>query len=584
MSETDKFEGLQDGESRENDVYTGSYVSESSDDIYTTPEVVEVADVIEETETVSVVTDTHGLFSGNHADSQNPYGNQNGNYDEQPPYMNPTGNYGMQSPYGNQNQRGSYGVQSPYGNQNQQGGYDGQVPYGNQNQQGGYDGQVPYGNQNQQGGYDGQVPYGNQNQQGGYGGQVPYGNQNQQGGYGGQVPYGNQNGGYGIQPAYGSQNQSGNDAQSPYGKQNQGGNGDAQSSYGNPAGSYGVQPPYGSQQAGGGYGGQPPFGGQPPYDNPYSPYAMPQKKQNTGLLIGIVIGIIVLFLVAVFALASRAVDLLSEKEKEDLRRDVYDFDDDYDYNYHDDDYDDDLDYDYKYEYDYSDFFSDDDFYADDYSDDAEYDDRYYDLHDEIRTDLSYQVRMEDFEYETDYDNTIILANIPVVSGEDVPNLDKINKDIRKEVDEMTALFESEYESHISESEENYFVATLAGYVAYMDEDKLSIAWQEEMYSDRDSGVYLRSINVDMKNGVILDNEDILAIDDEFSVEFRQKSDEQNGEISYLTYMTDQQITDYFKSDDIIVFYTPKGMEIGFNYEEGWVTVTYEEYEKYLKVF
>ena len=441
MSETDKFEGLQDGESRENDVYTGSYVSESSDDIYTTPEVVEVADVIEETETVSVVTDTHGLFSGNHADSQNPYGNQNGNYDEQPPYMNPTGNYGMQSPYGNQNQLGSYGVQSPYGNQNQQGGY------------------------------------------------------------GGQPPYGNQNGGYGIQPAYGSQNQSGNDAQSPYGKQNQGGNGDAQSSYGNPAGSYGVQPPYGSQQAGGGYGGQPPFGGQPPYDNPYSPYAMPQKKQNTGLLIGIVIGIIVLFLVAVFALASRAVDLLSEKEKEDLRRDVYDFDDDYDYNYHDDDYDDDLDYDYKYEYDYSDFFSDDDFYADDYSDDAEYDDRYYDLHDEIRTDLSYQVRMEDFEYETDYDNTIILANIPVVSGEDVPNLDKINKDIRKEVDEMTALFESEYESHISESEENYFVATLAGYVAYMDEDKLSIAWQEEMYSDRDSGVYLRSINVDMKTGL-----------------------------------------------------------------------------------
>ena len=43
-------------------------------------------------------------------------------------------------------------------------------------------------------------------------------------------------------------------------------------------------------------------------------------------------------------------------------------------------------------------------------------------------------------------------------------------------------------------------------------------------------------------------------------------------------------TGYFKSDDIIVFYTPNGMEIGFNYEEGWVTVTYEEYEKYLKVF
>ena len=83
---------------------------------------------------------------------------------------------------------------------------------------------------------------------------------------------------------------------------------------------------------------------------------------------------------------------------------------------------------------------------------------------------------------------------------------------------------------------------------------------------------------------MLENEQMLAIDDAFSVDFRTRSDEQNGEISDLTYMTDQQITQYFLSDDVIVFYTPKGMEIGFNYENGWVTVTYEEYEQYLKVF
>ena len=530
MNEPDKWEGLQEKESRDNDVYTDPYVSESSNDIYTTPEVVETAVVVEETESEPAVADTHGLFSGNHADTQIPFGNQSqGGYGVQPPYGDQNGAYGAQPPYGNQNQQGGYVTQPPYGNQNQQGGYPVQPPYGNQNQQGGYAAQPMYGSQNQQGGYPVQPPYGSQNQQGGYPVQPPYGNQNQQGGYGTQSFYGN-------------------------------------------------------QQAGGGYGGQPPFGGQPPYDNPYSPYAAPQKKQNAGLIIGIVIGIIVLFLVAVFALASKAVNMLSEKEKEEIRRDVYDFDDDYDYNYHDDDYDDGLDYDYKYEYDYSDFFSDDDFYDYDYYDDAEYDDRYYNLHNEIQSDLSYQVDLEDFEYESDYSNAYITASIPVISGEDVPNLDKINEDIRKEVDEMTALFEAEYESHIKESEENYFLASLVGYVAYMDEDKLSIAWQEEMYSDRDGFVYLQSINIDMKNGVILDNEDILAVDDEFSVEFRQKSDEQNGEISYLTYMTDQQITNYFKSDDIIVFYTPKGMEIGFNYEEGWVTVTYEEYEKYLKVF
>ena len=88
----------------------------------------------------------------------------------------------------------------------------------------------------------------------------------------------------------------------------------------------------------------------------------------------------------------------------------------------------------------------------------------------------------------------------------------------------------------------------------------------------------------MENGVVLDNEDMLSIDDDFSVDFRTRSDEQNGEIYYLTSMTDQQITEYFNSPDVIVFYTPQGMEIGFNYEEGWVTVTYDEYEQYLKVF
>jgi hypothetical protein len=88
----------------------------------------------------------------------------------------------------------------------------------------------------------------------------------------------------------------------------------------------------------------------------------------------------------------------------------------------------------------------------------------------------------------------------------------------------------------------------------------------------------------MEKGVILDNNDMLSIDDDFSVDFRKRSDKQNGEIDYLTYLTDQQITDYFESDDIIVFYTPMGMEIGFNYEQGWVTVTYEDYEQYLKVF
>ena len=425
-----------------------------------------------------------------------------------------------------------------------------------------YGGQVPYGSGQQGGAYGGQMPYGNPYQQGGaYGGQMPYGNPYQQGGtYGGQSPYGN------------GQQDSGYDSQSSYGDGQQGSVYGGQSSYGDgqQGSSYDSQTPYGNPyQQSGGFGGQPPIGGQPPFDNPYSPYAMPQKKQHAGLIVGIVVAIVILFLIAVFALANKVVNLLSEKEKQDLRRDVYEFDDDYDYEVDDYLYDD-----YDYDYDY-----------DDYNYDYDYDyDQYYTLHDEIRDDLSYGVEFSYQEYETDYENVDISASMPVVVGEDVTNLGTINEEIQKEVSRVSEFFEQEYESHVKENEDAYFEAVFEAYVAYMDEDKLSIVYDERIYTDLGGSVELVSINVDMKNGVVLENEDMLTIDDEFSVDFRTRSDEQNGEIDYLTYMPDQQITSYLNSSSLIVFYTPKGMEIGFNYEEGWVTVTYEDYEQYLKIF
>lgn len=529
MNESDQnLEGRQE-EKRENS-YTDPYVSESSPDSYTAPEVVVASPVSEENSVPAAVVDTHGLFSGNQQQNTGMY------------QAGPSGsNYGSQLPYGNQ-AGGGYGSQIS-------GGYGGQFPYGDQaggRGQAPYNGQSSYGSQagggvqtsyNDQNPYDAPTFYGNQ--AGGYGGQMPYNGQ-----AGGQPPYGNQPG-YGGQTAYNGQN--------PYGNQ-----------------------PYYGSQAGGGYGGQPPFGGQPPYINPYNPYAVPQKKQHTGLIVGIVIVILLLFLAAVFALASKAVHMLSEKEKEEIRQDVYDFEDDYNDNHHDAyDYDYDLDdgygYDGYYDYDY------------DYSEE-EYDDRYYTLQQDLKYDLFYEMNIEEYEYETDYDNVLITAAIPVISGDDVPNLDKLNEGIRKEVDRITELFEKDYEAHVKEDKESYFGATMAGYVTYMDEDKLSVVYQEEIYSDLGGGVYLICINIDMKSGVILDNEEMLEANDDFSIDFRQRSDEQNGEIEYLYYMTDQQITDYFNSDNIIVFYTPMGMEIGFNYEEGWVTATYEDYEKYLKVF
>ena len=97
--------------------------------------------------------------------------------------------------------------------------------------------------------------------------------------------------------------------------------------------------------------------------------------------------------------------------------------------------------------------------------------------------------------------------------------------------------------------------------------------------------YIITANVDMENNMALTNSQILDIDDAFSIDFRNRCQKQNGEIEVLSLFTDQDITDLLTNDtSLIIAYTPVGMEIGFNYYYGWVTVTYQDYQKFQNHF
>lgn len=544
MSEPGNFDPIIE-ENENKDSSVDPYKTETSSDIYATPEVaLEPADAGTET-TPAVVTDTHGLFSGNGGQGGFPAAGrqpQAGNvYPEGQSMSDYNGSMG--SPYGG-NVNPSYGG-GPYSGSGAYGGNTGNT-YGSNSYSGG---NSAYGRN--AGNAYGANPYN--------GGDNAYGS-NPASPYGAN-PY---NGG-----AYGG------NTGSPYG-----GN-----TYNTPGtgNSYGA-PGNGAGQPGGGYGGPPPYGGPPYGNNPYSPFAAPQKKQHTGLIIAIVLIIIFLFLVAVCALAykisTQVDDQYKENHKTEKDKSAYDFEDDYEYHHDDDD-----DYDYDYDYNDDDYLYDDDY---GYNQDDTEDDRYYSLHDDIRNNLSYSATFEYYTYETNDENIDIYVTYPVIEGENVPNLEKLNDTIYQEVTDVTEFYEEEVASYMKQNEDSYFSANSFGYVTYMDEDKLSIVFQESVYTDVFSDLYvmdyLYCINIDMTNGVVLDNKEMLSIDDAFSVDFRTRSDEQNGEIYTLTSMMDQQITEYFNSDDVIVFYTPMGMEIGFNHEDGWVTVTYEEYEEFLKVF
>lgn len=212
---------------------------------------------------------------------------------------------------------------------------------------------------------------------------------------------------------------------------------------------------------------------------------------------------------------------------------------------------------------------------------------YYVFANDIHGGLSYDVEFlsylkDDFAAEG-AGSVLVEFSYPHITG-DVQNLDGINETLQEEIWVVEEYVASSYAPYLSEGEE--FVFEGECYVTYMSEDILSVIYVEYGYLDGSfMESYVVSYNVDMEMGIVLNNTHLLAVDDGFSVDFRERCKLQNGEIEELEYMSDQEITYYLTDNDyLIVFYTPLGMEVGFNYYEGWVTVTYKDYEKYQEKF
>ncbi len=199
--------------------------------------------------------------------------------------------------------------------------------------------------------------------------------------------------------------------------------------------------------------------------------------------------------------------------------------------------------------------------------------------------LSYTVEMEETEYyDKDVEDTYFYYSYAVVEG-DVPNKDYINDEISAEWEDLLTFYEEDYKPYM---EDDYYIkAELECNVAYMTEDILSIVYQESVYYYESSDYpvrefYLCSLNFDMKNGRLLENTGMLDVNEKFVEDFEERSERQNGD-SVLDYYDEEELIEMFQDDfNLILFYCPQGMEIGINVDEGWVTVTYPDYEEYLK--
>ena len=208
-------------------------------------------------------------------------------------------------------------------------------------------------------------------------------------------------------------------------------------------------------------------------------------------------------------------------------------------------------------------------------------DQYYEFHNEISGDLSYQVSIEEFaEFAKSNSNVLAGGNYPKVICEDKNKEERVNKIIYQEIEEI--FDHHEYVGQELDDEE-FLLYEVESYVTYMDEDTLSVAYVEYGYLDEETfESYVIAVNVDMESGLAMTNSQILNINDDFSIDFRERTERQNGSNEVLDYFSDQEITQLLNDEDsLIIFYTPLGMEVGFNFYYGWVTVTYPDFARYV---
>ena len=116
---------------------------------------------------------------------------------------------------------------------------------------------------------------------------------------------------------------------------------------------------------------------------------------------------------------------------------------------------------------------------------------------------------------------------------------------------------------------------LDGYVTYVSEDMLSVVLLYYYDHAGNEDYHISTLNFDMKTGKQMSVQEMLPKYD-FIMEFRADCEEQNGRYSsaVLESMTDDEILKAIIDPETgAIFYSPVGLDIGFNYPDGWMTVT-----------
>ena len=218
----------------------------------------------------------------------------------------------------------------------------------------------------------------------------------------------------------------------------------------------------------------------------------------------------------------------------------------------------------------------DSYYGGDYYDDYDYyepsaEDPYYkDIVDATSSDLSYRIcwastSLDPDKYEEEWSYYATYPVLEASEGEE-GNFDSINEAVR----EAALRYYDTFRDYAGG-------ASTYGYVTYMDEDKISVVFKHNRYESDGYVPEIAALCFDVKTGRQIDIEEMVEVNQELAIRFRSQDKTQNGGIDFVQDLSDEELLSYLQDPEkMVAFYTPVGLEVGINYETGWVTVTLKE--------
>lgn len=281
-----------------------------------------------------------------------------------------------------------------------------------------------------------------------------------------------------------------------------------------------------------------------PGTGPIYLHAAPVKQKNHTAVIVISVVAGVILILALLVIAMIAIANSAQGSTQNRRSDSYDdFYDDY-YG----DYDDEYDYGY-YEPDESDPY-------------------YREIVDCTRTDLDYAVQwaVESVDPDNSEDECTYYTTYPILEEDGSDAFKTINEKLRQEAVVYRETYK-DYEGGVS----------TFGYITFMDEEKISVVFKHNFYKKNVTEVRLdaRTFRIDTQEEVT--PEEMTELDLDLAMRFQAQDKLQNEGVEYVQQLTGEELLDILKNpEQAVFFYTPVGVEAGFNYDSGWVTVTLKE--------